>query len=559
MAAHLGKKVLVCAPSNTAVDGLAMLLQDMMPKSFQGVILRDQVSAAERYFVSPADEDPSRMAPQTKENSETLALTQFDAMDIDDLPDDEPTMAATEEMRNLGGRHCSARSMLTAAHIRRLAIVKNDLYKKRDPQSLSEEELKLKGASKTIVEALEKLSTMEPGQERRNLAWDLNEALEVLRAKAYRECPIVITTCGNAANTSLRAHFAPDLCFIDEAAQATETAVLIANTAFDTIKQRFLYGDDFQLAFLEPLVLLSEMANQADMSTFKRLRNLGLPVFQLKIQYRMTETGNKLTNHSFYDGEIQTADSMKGKHKITESVKKFIKEEMFRDDKDHDEVVFVDVPNAVAYKDQFSYSTVNPVEAIMASQIICSMLLKDPDLRPEDFGVICMYKAQIGLIRKKLKQTVAEEAARAGLAEENLPDTTKVICYTVDSSQGQEVNISIVSIGACGTKDFSNKSKGVDYTEWDNTPYLSRHVLDFRRVNVSTSRHRYGMIILGNREGLLGSLEKYKNVPKFRTFLENCAKFDFVYHPRDLAALEETEDPYILTQQAKRQQLIDAD
>jgi hypothetical protein len=559
MHALRGKKVVVCAPTNASADGLALTMQAMIPQGLKGVILREHMPAAEQQFASLSNEEAEAFPVRTKEDAEILAMQQLEAIEGDDIDNLESAAAALDSMNKLHVKHFVEQTLSTAAYIRRTAFDENDEYSKQDPESLSPKEKKLYRARKLIVEISATFTAMPSGMAKHQAARDFNAAIDLLRIEAYDKCSIVITTCGNAANKVLAAEFKPDSCFVDEAAQGTETEVFIPNSAFSTVQQHYLYGDDSQLACAVPLSVTNEVASSTDTSTFNRLRALGIPVYQLTVQYRMTEPCNLLTNKVFYNGEIETAEMMKMENKVTPIIRKYIRHRMFQDnDESRGELVMIDMRNSVGYKDQHTYSTVNPVEANFTAELICDILLENPDLKPEQFGVICMYKAQINEVRTKTNARIRKLADERHLTFEEVPDMSKVIYYTVDSSQGREVDISIVNLGGCGTKDFTDRDQGVDYSNWDHLPYISRHVENFRRVNVATSRHKYAMFLVGNREGLLKALQKYKNTPKLRTLLELCETEKFVFVPKHPDRYEETEKKYITKLYAKRQELIDS-
>jgi len=559
MHTRVNKKVLVCAPSNSAVDGVALTISAMLPPDHVGDVLREHVLAAEQEFALLSDKEADEFVPKTKEDSELLAMTQLDQLCADDIETSESTKAAIDEMHGLHPKHFYARTLSTAQWIRRTAVAKVNYFKGRDLQGLPAKEKERLEACQVILRIGSEFTAMPSGEAKVTAASNFNRAMGIMRIEAYERCSMVITTCGNSANKVLAKHFNPDACFVDEAAQATESDVYIANTAFSTVKQDYLCGDDAQLACIVPSLLTNEFEFSADSSTFKRLRQCGIPVYQLRTQYRMTQNCNRLTNQAFYGGNVVTAIIMNEPNKITPMVTRFMKK-MFGVKEDHGEVMFVDLPNSVSYKDEFTPSCVNPVEAILAAKLVSGLLGSEPELDPASIGVICMYKAQITYIKGKVASEMAEMAKEQGWTEELLPDISRIVYYTVDSSQGREVDIAIVSFGACGVRDFQNDDEGVDTEAWNLRPHVSRHVHDVRHVNVATSRQKYGMFILGNLDGLIRGVSNRKTESPFHHFLELVKSLGLVHTPTadERATLEEKENQYILGLHTRRQQLIDS-
>ena len=200
----------------------------------------------------------------------------------------EKTEEAVKDIRAHRPVHFLQKDMSTSAYIHTLAVNRKALLELRDPESFSTKDKDLLEACNAVIEIPKIWSTMPAGPERNVLARQFNKAMKHLRPLAYKEATVVITTCGNAANKQLVKSFKPTVCYIDDAAQGTESDVLIPMVAFHTIKQWIILGNHQQLKAIIQSIVANEFSAQASLSLFERLCNNNIEVFQLSTQYRMT-------------------------------------------------------------------------------------------------------------------------------------------------------------------------------------------------------------------------------------------------------------------------------
>ena len=163
------------------------------------------------------------------------------------------------------------------------------------------------------------------------------------------------------------------------------------------------------------------------------------------------------------------------------------------------------------------------------AEIICNLLVSNPDVEPEQISVICMYNAQIQELELRVPQAMAACALRHKLPESQIPDVSKVCHYTVDSSQGREIGISILNFGASGINDVTEYIDTTRFEDWDGKPRLTLFVYESSRLNVATSRQKYALIMVGHYKGLLQAMMKYRNAPKLRELLELCRSKGWIY------------------------------
>jgi len=256
--------------------------------------------------------------------------------------------------------------------------------------------------------------------------------------------PIIASTNATSGCDLLEdMHF--DWVIIDEAAQAS-----IPSSMISIIKgNRFvLVGDHFQL----PPVVINQDAKELglDQSLMDYLANL-YPFFisRLSVQYRMHQDINDLVSMMFYNDEL-TPDKSVAQRRLLKG--------------DIIDVVPV-VGEEKMQKDSKSFY--NDIEIEMVQKQIEKLLKRN--IGKDQIAVITPYKAQA----KKLQMLF-----------------TDIEIDTVDAFQGREKDVVILSFVR------SNKHQTLGFLK------------DFRRLNVSISRAKSKLILVGNI-GLLRTNEMY--------------------------------------------------
>ena len=188
-----------------------------------------------------------------------------------------------------------------------------------------------------------------------------------------------------------------DAVIIDEAAQAVEPSTLIP--LCHGAKQVFLVGDPRQL----PATVLSNtaVANDYDMSMFKRFERCGYPVHVLKTQYRMHPAIREFPSKCFYDDVLKDGPDM-----ATLNARPWHAYSAFRP------FVFFDVKGKE--RSTSGHSWANDEEADFCVCLLQNMLKRFPELGSgRSIGVISPYKAQVKTIRAKLDEKLGGAKARA--------------------------------------------------------------------------------------------------------------------------------------------------
>ena len=247
--------------------------------------------------------------------------------------------------------------------------------------------------------------------------------------------------------------------FIDEAAQALETACWIAIRKADRV---VLAGDHCQLP---PTIKCYEAARGGLERTLmeKVVSNKPAVVSLLKVQYRMHEEIMKFPSQWFYNGELEAAPEVR-----------------YRGILDWDTPIHWIDTSEMDFKEEFvgeTFGRINKAEAdlllselkIYINRISGNRILEEKI----DFGIISPYKAQVQYLRNKIK-------ADASLK----PYRSLFTVNTVDGFQGQERDVIFISL--------------VRANEEGQIGFLN----DLRRMNVAITRARMKLVILGEAETL---------------------------------------------------------
>jgi predicted DNA helicase len=183
-----------------------------------------------------------------------------------------------------------------------------------------------------------------------------------------------------------------DVVFIDEAAQAMEPSTLIP---LIKAKQAIFAGDHKQLP---PTILSNE--DTLKVSMFERL-SLLYPnaMHTLEIQYRMNEKINKFASCEFYECKVKTYEKIK---KIT------IKDLNIQDKEEfggYEPILFFDTKGKFLEKvKKDSPSKYNPLEAEFVVKIVNSLL--SANAKEEYIGIITPYKDHEEYIKKILQTNI---------------------------------------------------------------------------------------------------------------------------------------------------------
>ena len=287
------------------------------------------------------------------------------------------------------------------------------------------------------------------------------EKLEI-KEELLKNSQVILTTNSSAGSISL-SNIQFDIAIIDEASQATIPSILIP---INKAEKFVLIGDHMQL----PPVVLNNNAEYLKTSLFENLIiHYKHKSQELLIQYRMNEILMKYPNMKFYENKLICSKKSKNYSLGNIVLEKY---------DSTSPLIFIDTSKHKNNKEtssEHSYSYINNLEIEIVLDIIDMYLKKG--IQPKDIGVISPYAKQVQLIKEK----------------------TKIAVRSVDGFQGGEKDIIIISLVR------SNDDKNIGFLD------------DLRRLNVSLTRAKKKLIIIGNRETLEGN-DDYKE------FLEFCER-----------------------------------
>ena len=300
------------------------------------------------------------------------------------------------------------------------------------------------------------------------LEMQINESL-------FGQCKVIACTLTGSANRILVGKTFNTL-FIDEAAQALEASCWIA---MQRCRRVILAGDHRQLP---PTLKCREAIRGGLDHTLMQTIVEGHPeaVSLLRVQYRMNDTIMQFPNQCFYDGQLESDESVK-----------------YRGILDWDKAVEWVTPPADAVSEEWKEMTardgvsrVNPAEAELTVRTLKEYFEKIGKERilgeRIDVGVISPYKGQVYLLRRMVKRDTWFK-----------PFRHLITINTVDGFQGQERDVIVISL--------------VRQNEFGEVGFLR----DLRRMNVAITRARMKLIVIGDY-GTLGGQ------PFYRLLYEYC-------------------------------------
>jgi predicted DNA helicase len=316
----------------------------------------------------------------------------------------------------------------------------------------------------------------------------------------------VVCTTNATAGSELLSGWMFDAVILDEATQATEPSCIIPMIRG---KKYILAGDHKQL----PPTVLSQEALEGGLgkSLFERLLEV-YPVEEvsslLSVQYRMNETLMRFPSRYFYGGRIVAAPSAKdrrlgelvGRQALTGRERdegERIPAEIAAAACDDTPLVFINTAGLCPEKQRpGSSSRENAGEAYLAVAITERMM--GIGLKPEHIGIIAPYRDMVERLRM-------------------MRTTTDLEVHTVDGFQGREKEVIILTLVR------SNQERYVGFLE------------DLRRLNVSITRARRKLVVIGDKETVSGDA-------MYAQWLESIARIGQVVSLAELGFIPPQDD-----------------
>jgi len=274
-----------------------------------------------------------------------------------------------------------------------------------------------------------------------------------------RNAQVICTTC-IGAGTDLLDSIAMDYCLVDEATQCTEPAILIPLSR-RCIRQAILVGDHCQL----PPTVLSRLACDSkviqgmslSIPLFTRLTiQHGIDPFMLDTQYRMHPAIAQFPSDLFYAGKLINGVCSSQRRPLPG----------FPWPRAEFPVAFVPIHSEEHTMNSTDHSKYNEAEAEACVHAVRA-LLGGGQCSCADIAIVTPYAAQVRTIRRMLRQFTTQ-------------NTSAIEVSSTDGFQGREKEAVIFSAVR------SNDLNQIGFTS------------DWRRINVSFTRARRALIVIGN-------------------------------------------------------------
>ncbi|XP_042463228.1 uncharacterized ATP-dependent helicase C29A10.10c-like [Zingiber officinale] len=292
--------------------------------------------------------------------------------------------------------------------------------------------------------------------------FNMEDARANLEASFANEAEIVFTTVSSSGRKifSRLAH-GFDMVVIDEAAQASEVAVLPPLSL--GAARCVLVGDPQQL----PATVISKAAGTLlySRSLFERFQQAGCPTLLLSVQYRMHPQIRDFPSRYFYQGRL--TDS--------ESIANLDDEVYYRDPLLHPYAFFDITHGRESHRGgSVSYQNVHEAQFSLRLYEHLQKFVKSNGGKKLSVGIITPYKLQLKCLQREFDDVLKSEEGR------------DIYINTVDAFQGQERDVIIMSC-------VRASNHGVGF------------VADIRRMNVALTRARRGLWVIGNANALMQS------------------------------------------------------
>lgn len=325
-----------------------------------------------------------------------------------------------------------------------------------------------RGISSAVMISMAKW--IEENQQVDKIIQKIKKIEEEIVEEIINESDAIISTNSSAAMNEIK-NIEFDVAIIDEASQATIPSVLIP---IAKAKKFILAGDHKQLP---PTIISSKAQKLSDTLFEKLITKYPSKSSLLNIQYRMNNVLMEFPNREFYNSKIRSVKNVNNIllsdilkiDKLSEIMEMDIEDQLLSD---NNSLIMIDTSNIENNKEKQlkdSKSIINIAESEVTITIV--NFYEKLGVKKEDIGIITPYADQVNYIK----------------------NMTHVETNTIDGFQGREKEIIIISTVR------SNNNKDIGFLK------------DLRRLNVSLTRAKRKMIIIGN-VNTLNSNPTYKRM-----------------------------------------------
>ncbi len=317
-----------------------------------------------------------------------------------------------------------------------------------------------KGKGSVSVKEMESMAKWISLNEKADGYYEGARAVEdVISRRILQKSQVVLST--NSSSVLTEEDF--DIVVVDEASQTTVPSVLLP---LSKAPRFVLAGDHKQL----PPTVSSKEAQMLKHTLFEELmERFPQQSSLLDIQYRMNETLMRFPSEQFYEGKL----------------KAFFKDISLRDlgVEDDNPLLFIDtskLEDCFESRKKDSFSIHNMREAVLVKEVFEDLLKKG--VQKDQIGIITPYEDQVEVIKNMCKTEV----------------------HTVDGYQGQEREVMILSFVR------SNRKRELGFLR------------DMRRLNVSLTRAKRKLVLIGDKETLSSHKVYRRLIHALHTLLFLC-------------------------------------
>jgi regulator of nonsense transcripts 1 len=442
--------ILVCAPSNVAVDHLteridrtglrvvriAAKSREAVPSSVDHLTLHDQVRQLLKDMLSTSTTSTSTITHSSTSSGDTSQLSSRGG-NISNF------VNPNSKDKDIGGGGGGGQGPNSKTHPGGYKLTLAKLQKLRDDHG-----------------------ELSPSDEKKYQS--LKRALEL---EILKTAQVICTTCVGAGDSRLN-RFNFKAVLIDESTQSTEPECLIPIVR--GAQQVILVGDHCQLG----PVIMCRQAGIAGLSQslFERLIRLGVKPIRLNIQYRMHPCLSEWPSNIFYEGSLQNGVTTK-QRSAPPGVK------FPWPDPSCPMFFYASMGQEEISASATSY--LNRQEAALCEKVLNALMRGG--VKPTSIGVITPYEGQRAHLVSNLKRNLSQEVAEA------------IEVASVDSFQGREKDYIIFS--CVRSNESGGNGNGIDspsFSHYNKTTANIGFLADPRRLNVALTRAKYGLILLGN-------------------------------------------------------------
>ncbi|KAK7208424.1 SEN1 N terminal-domain-containing protein [Myxozyma melibiosi] len=437
------KRILVCAPSNAAVDELVLRLKGGIRNSSGEFFIPKMVRLGRSDAANPAVRD----------------------LTLEELVDAE--VAKFEDENNKKKGISIDKSKTLREELNAVLAERSEIDAQLNTTEDAAERAKLRERRDVLHAKKAALGQkLDEERDRHSVAVRASEIeRRSIQARLVTDAEILCATLSGAGHelmASLALTF--DTVIIDEAAQCVELSALIPLKYGAT--RCAMVGDPNQL----PPTVLSQTASKYlyEQSLFVRMqKNYPSSVHLLSIQYRMHPQISKFPSAQFYQSRLIDGDGMADHtaapwHSGAEQFGPYR---------------FFDVHSREQVSKTHSYS--NRAEAECAITLYKQVCDTFPDVNFEGrVGIVTPYKEQLRTLRETFMRALGQTGIQG------------IDFNTIDGFQGQEKDIIILS---CVRAQPAGSGRGVGF------------ISDIRRMNVALTRAKSSLWIIGNVSSLVVS------------------------------------------------------